>query len=234
MAGPSKLSRRLSEFLGVALFAAALIWLIALVTYDPSDPAWFFNTGSNAQPVNFIGRVGAFLAELSFQLFGYASYLVPVILVLVGWHLFWCTRIDAIYTKLVGALCLFGSACALLALVIGRAGAAGRPLAGGGFFGERLAAWLGDSLNRPGSLIVLVTVLMLSVILLTQFSFGRFFAEQNCVRRMTETWPSRSTVTQPRGEQARNRPPASGRPAARAPKMPSAAGAATGTRRRPT
>jgi S-DNA-T family DNA segregation ATPase FtsK/SpoIIIE len=164
VAGPSKLSRRLSEFLGVALFAAALIWLIALVTYDPSDPAWFFNTGSNAPPVNFIGRVGAFLAELSFQLFGYASYLVPVILVLVGWHLFWCTRIDAIYTKLVGTLCLFGSACALLALVIGRAGAASRPLAGGGYFGERLAAWLGDSLNRPGSLIVLVTVLMLSII----------------------------------------------------------------------
>jgi S-DNA-T family DNA segregation ATPase FtsK/SpoIIIE len=176
VAGPSKLSRRLSEFLGVALFAAALIWLIALVTYEPSDPAWFFNTGSSSPPANFIGRVGAFLAELSFQLFGYASYLVPVVLVVAGWHLFWCTVIDAIYTKLVGTVCLFGSACALLALVIGRMEAAGRPVQAGGYFGERLAAWLADSLNRPGSIIVLVTVLMLSVILVTQFSFGRLFA----------------------------------------------------------
>src|SRR4029450_22755 len=66
----STLSRRISEFAGVALFAAALIWLIALATYEPTDPVWFFSAGSGAQPVNFAGRVGAFLAELSFQLLG--------------------------------------------------------------------------------------------------------------------------------------------------------------------
>ena len=42
----STLSRRLSEFLGVALFAAALIWLISLVTHEPTDPVWFFTTGA--------------------------------------------------------------------------------------------------------------------------------------------------------------------------------------------
>ena len=46
MAAGSTLSRRVSEFLGVAVFALALIWSIALVTYDPSDPAWFFNAGA--------------------------------------------------------------------------------------------------------------------------------------------------------------------------------------------
>ena len=75
------LSRRLSEFFGVALFAAALIWLIALTTYEPTDPVWFFSTGGEAAPVNFVGRVGAFLAELSFQLLGYASFLIPASLV---------------------------------------------------------------------------------------------------------------------------------------------------------
>ncbi len=68
----STASRRVSEFLGVALFAAALIWIVSLATYEPSDPAWFFSTGLHAAPANFAGRVGAFLAELSFQLFGYA------------------------------------------------------------------------------------------------------------------------------------------------------------------
>ena len=70
MAKPT-LARRLSEFIGVALFALALIWLIALVSYEPSDPAWFFTTDAGQPPANFVGRVGAFLAELSFQLFGY-------------------------------------------------------------------------------------------------------------------------------------------------------------------
>ena len=72
----STLSRRISEFVGVALFAAALIWLIALVTYDSTDPVWFFTTGADRPPANFVGRVGAFLSELSFQLFGYTSYLI--------------------------------------------------------------------------------------------------------------------------------------------------------------
>ena len=72
------MSRRISEFVGVALFALALIWLIALVTYEPTDPVWFFTTDAAHPPANFVGRVGAFLSELSFQLFGYASYLLPV------------------------------------------------------------------------------------------------------------------------------------------------------------
>ena len=77
--GFEPLSRRVSEFVGVALFAAALIWIVALASYDPSDPAWFFSTGHARRPANFAGRVGAFLAELSFQLFGYASYLIPAV-----------------------------------------------------------------------------------------------------------------------------------------------------------
>ena len=37
MAG-SALSRRLSEIVGVGLFALALIWLVALSSYSPTDP----------------------------------------------------------------------------------------------------------------------------------------------------------------------------------------------------
>src|SRR5436190_19353465 len=98
----STLSRRISEFLGVALFALALIWLISLVTYEPTDPVWFFTTGALHPPANFAGRVGAFLAELSLQLFGYAAYLLPGVFAWIGWYYFWCQPFDAIYTKLFG------------------------------------------------------------------------------------------------------------------------------------
>ena len=46
----STLSRRLSEFLGVALFAVALIWLISLVSHEPTDPVWFFTTDTTHAP----------------------------------------------------------------------------------------------------------------------------------------------------------------------------------------
>ena len=50
MGATSTLSRRTSEFAGVALFGASLIWLIALVTYEPGDPVWFFTVGADARP----------------------------------------------------------------------------------------------------------------------------------------------------------------------------------------
>ena len=91
-ASGSALSRRVSEVVGVALFAVALIWLVALATYDPNDPVWFFSTGTHDVPANFAGRVGAFLSELSYQVLGYASYLIPALIAVAGWHYFWCRR----------------------------------------------------------------------------------------------------------------------------------------------
>ena len=60
------------------------IWLVALATYEPTDPVWFFSAGLGTQSENFAGRVGAFLAELSFQLVGHASYLIPAAMVVVA------------------------------------------------------------------------------------------------------------------------------------------------------
>jgi DNA segregation ATPase FtsK/SpoIIIE, S-DNA-T family len=172
----SKLSRRLSEFLGVALFALALIWLISLVTHDPTDPVWFFTTGTGHPPVNFVGRVGAFLSEFSFQLFGYAAFLFPALIGVAGWHYFWCQKPDAPYTKLTGTVLLFLASSAFLSLVFGDADIDGKNFYAGGSAGSWLGSALSEYLNRTGSLIVLMTLIILAVILSTQFSFGRMFA----------------------------------------------------------
>jgi DNA segregation ATPase FtsK/SpoIIIE, S-DNA-T family len=171
----STFTRRISEFLGVALFAVALIWLISLVTYEPTDPVWFFTTESTHPPANFVGRVGAFLAELSFQLFGYASYLLPAVIAIIGWHYFWCQSADAAYTKIVGVSLLFACSSSFLSLVFGSTDVDGKAFHAGGSVGTSLAGVLADYLNRTGSVIVLLTLTILSVILSTQFSFGRMF-----------------------------------------------------------
>ena len=170
--GGSKVSRRLSEFVGVALFAAALIWIISLASYEPSDPAWFFSAGAHADAVNFAGRVGAFLAELSFQLFGYAAYLGPAALVIVGWNYFWCRSLDAAATKLIGAGLLFACLSAFLGLVFGTLEVSGKSFRAGGYLGDWLAKALTSYLNRTGSIIVVLTMIFLSIIISTQFSFG--------------------------------------------------------------
>jgi DNA segregation ATPase FtsK/SpoIIIE, S-DNA-T family len=198
LAAGSTLSRRVSEFLGVVLFAAALIWLIALVTAEPTDPTWFFNAGAQGTPANFIGRVGAFLAELSFQLCGYAAYLVPVVLGIAGWNLFWCRSIDAIYTKIVGAGLLFACLSALLTLSLGNVSFSN---GAGGYLGIVLAELLADSFNRTGSIIIILTFLLLSLILATQFSFGRVFS--SIVSAVGSSWARMAARVRERKEARR-------------------------------
>jgi S-DNA-T family DNA segregation ATPase FtsK/SpoIIIE len=170
------ISRRVSEFAGVAMFGAALIWVISLASYSPSDPVWFFNTGSALAPGNFAGRVGAFIAELSYQLLGYAAYVIPLVLVVIGWHYFWCRALDAAYTKLTGAVLLFGCMSSFLSLAFGTVELSGKEFRAGGFVGERLAILLSEYLNRTGSIILILTLLFLAIILSTQFSIGRLFS----------------------------------------------------------
>ena len=124
------------------MFALALIWVVALVSYSAADPVWFFNTGSKALPSNFAGQVGAFIAELSYQVLGYSAYLVPIVLVVLGWHYFWCRTLDAAYTKLIGAGLLFGCVSSFMSLAFGTTQISGKTFRAGGFIGDRLAALL--------------------------------------------------------------------------------------------
>jgi DNA segregation ATPase FtsK/SpoIIIE, S-DNA-T family len=171
----SALSRRVSEVTGVGLFALALIWLVALASYDAQDPAWFFSTGAHATPANFAGLVGAFLAELSFQLLGYASFLIPAAIAVVGWRYFWCRPMTAVYTKAIGVLLLFACSSAFLAIMLGRVDDGPRTFRAGGYLGEWLGGVVAEYLSRTGSVIVLLAIIAGAVILATQFSFGQLF-----------------------------------------------------------
>jgi len=167
----SALSRRLSEFAGVALFATTLLWLVALVSHSSNDPAWFWNSVTG-DPANFAGRIGAFMAETAFQLLGFAAWFIPAFFGYVAWHYFWCTKIEAEYTKLVGAGLLIGSVAALLSLAGGALESQTRHYTAGGMVGHGLASLFTIYLNRTGATILLLTLLAFSIILSTQFSFG--------------------------------------------------------------
>jgi S-DNA-T family DNA segregation ATPase FtsK/SpoIIIE len=187
-------STRLAEFMGLVSFALALMLLISLATYDPGDPAPFFKAGADGAARNFIGPMGAFLAELMVpQLFGMASLLVPLVLGITGWKLFWCRPIEAPYTKASGLALLLLSLTAFLTLTFGSVTIEGEPVRAGGALGVLLASVLTASFNRTGAYIVLATSLFVSLILATQFSFaealgalGRFAAAR--ARSLRTAW----------------------------------------------
>jgi S-DNA-T family DNA segregation ATPase FtsK/SpoIIIE len=149
--------------------------LIALATFNPHDPAPFFKAGAGGPARNFIGPFGAFLAELLVpQLFGVAALLLPMVMGLFGWKLFWCRPIDAPYTKALGLILLLLSLTAFLTLTFGSVTYEGEVVRAGGATGELLAALLTADLNRTGAFIVVATALFVSLILATQFSFADF------------------------------------------------------------
>ncbi len=175
MASESPRSSRFTEFLGLVAFAVALMLLISLATYTPRDPVPFFKAGATGPVRNFIGPFGAFIAELLVpQLFGMAALLVPIVLGIAGWKLFWCKPIDAPYTKAFGLFALLLSLASFLTLSSGSVVIDGEPVRAGGAVGEMLAALLVTTFNQTGAYIVLATALFVSVILSTQFSFASF------------------------------------------------------------
>jgi S-DNA-T family DNA segregation ATPase FtsK/SpoIIIE len=170
-----KRSTRLAEFFGLISFALALLVLISLATYRPTDPAPFFKAGAVGPARNFIGPVGAFVAELLVpQLFGMAAMLLPLVLGVTGWKLFWCRPIDAPYTKVSGLFLLLLSLTAFLALAFSTVTIEGEAVRAGGAVGALLSAMLEGTFGRTGAFIVLGTALFVSVILSTQFSFAAF------------------------------------------------------------
>src|SRR2546421_11449816 len=83
---PPTNNRRLNELIGFLLCVSALLLFLALASYSPLDPS--FNsasvlTGSHAAR-NWIGLVGAVIADLMLQFWGIGAFLIPVFAIGLG------------------------------------------------------------------------------------------------------------------------------------------------------
>ncbi|MGB8260929.1 MAG: DNA translocase FtsK 4TM domain-containing protein, partial [Terracidiphilus sp.] len=80
-------SRALNVFLGVVVSLVALLLLLALATYHPTDPS--LNTAADAAAPhaarNWVGLFGATLSDLLLQALGVSAFLIPLWLAGLGW-----------------------------------------------------------------------------------------------------------------------------------------------------
>ena len=60
----------------VAVAAMALYMLLAIVSYSAMDPAWSFD-GTDLAVSNWVGRSGAYTADIALLAFGWGAYLLP-------------------------------------------------------------------------------------------------------------------------------------------------------------
>ncbi len=82
-----KLGRGLRESALVVLVAVGVYLLMALVSFNSSDPGWSVS-GANGEIANMGGSAGAFFADLFLFLFGYLAYLAPLMVAYSGWLLY--------------------------------------------------------------------------------------------------------------------------------------------------
>ena len=169
---PTK-NRRLNELIGFLLCVSALLLFLALASYSPLDPSLnsaSVLTGSHAAR-NWIGILGAYLADVVLQGLGLGSFLLPVFLFILGARWFRSRAVQAPIAKTLGAIWLLMFVPALLAILPGHFRWVGAiPIEG--LAGRILGDVLIHYLNVAGAYIVCVTVLAVALYLTTAFSFS--------------------------------------------------------------
>jgi DNA segregation ATPase FtsK/SpoIIIE, S-DNA-T family len=93
------LARRASEALGLGLVLAALLLAIALLGYNANDPS--FNHATAGPVTNPLGPVGAIIADIGLQVFGYAAWVPVIVLPLWGLRLMFGAAFDLSWLRVV-------------------------------------------------------------------------------------------------------------------------------------
>ncbi|NND91603.1 MAG: DUF87 domain-containing protein [Granulosicoccus sp.] len=156
---------------GIVCAFAALIALLALTSFDANDPGWS-HTGAGAPIQNSVGRVGAWFADVSFSLFGYMAFLVPLVLGVCGWLLFRDERrvADAyqpfVFVRIIGVALMLASASGLADLHFGvPEGTLPHNTFGGGILGTAVAWRLVGFLHHLGTTLLLLAIFFSSLTL---------------------------------------------------------------------
>lgn len=162
---------RIGQLFAIALAGAALLLVLALITYNPHDPS--LNTATSRPAVNSLGLGGAWVSDLLLQGFGVASALAP--LAMLGWA---ARMIAGRRLHLTGRVTALVLAIPLAAAAIS-AGlpAVPWPTAGGpgGALGHAIAtaiAGMGASLLGTAGATIATVVMALLAIILAILSFG--------------------------------------------------------------
>ena len=195
--------RGFADVIGVALLAAALLLVVAQLSFDRCDLASLCNP-PNKPLHNWIGPVGAHFAHWFFSLFGVAAYLFPPLFAAFGaaylfnfpsylaqrsrWSLLWATVLVMAVTGLLHIL----HESHWTGQVNVRIGA---PSAGG-FLGyatygqSESYEWGLCMTGRVGATIIYSTLCLISLLFLTGFQLGewlrRWFGDEPSTKGLTE------------------------------------------------
>ena len=175
----------LNDVIGVALLAAALLLLVAQLSFDRYDLSFVSTSAPHNHPHNWIGSLGADVAYAFFFVFGLAAYVVPFLLAAFGtgcickflsylrerwlWFCFWSV---VLIFSLSGLLDMMDGLLKSLRDnidVASAGGLLGKTLFDFKLFGYDWGFWV---LGPVGATIIYLALCFISLLFLTNFKLG--------------------------------------------------------------
>ncbi len=174
-----KVKRSIRESALWVLGALAFILCLALITYHVDDPG--IAQINNTQDVhNAIGRVGAFVADLLFNLFGVSAYLFVAMIFYYGWLVYLNTRNTEqtanadLFLKICGFILLLISSSAIATLHFSEEGF---NESAGGILGQLVGNNLASVMKLLGASTLLFFMWLASISLFMSISWFKIMDE---------------------------------------------------------
>lgn len=157
-------------------FAVVCVYLLmTLISYDAGDPGWS-RTGENLQVQNAGGPAGAWLADVSFSLFGYLAYLFPIMLGYRAWLIFreraHPSEFDPLLLSLrtIGLILVMVAGTGLAVLHEGTITDA-LPFSQGGLLGVSIAEAVTAAFSHTGGTLLMLAVFLFGLTIFTDLSW---------------------------------------------------------------
>ncbi len=157
---------------GLVLAVVALLLLVALGSYHPTDPSFLHQTTTADAVRNLIGPLGSQIAAAGFGSLGLAVLLVPVLLAIAAWRRLGRRRRAPVAGRTIGAVIVLTFLPALLQLTLDVVAWRGEPVAAGGAAGQLLAASLESQLGVAGTFFLVAGGVVIGTTLLVQSTLG--------------------------------------------------------------
>ena len=174
--------KRAAEIAGVCCLALAIFFLLAFFSYHPLDPSFtHYDPGTSLH--NLTGSIGAYTADTLIKLMGIGIFWLPVMLIVTALRYLREPQFRIGGTAIVGLIGLVFTTSGMVALLIGNFELYGVSLHAGGLLGKVTANLLNANLRLAGSLIVLALIIIITLMILFDFSVVNFVKTSLAIMR---------------------------------------------------
>ena len=166
-------NKRPREIKGVVCLSLAFFLLLCLASYHPQDPSFTHFVASGQATHNFTGKAGSYAADSFIRLFGIASFLLPLMLLVCSFKYFLRPEFTINAHRSLGFLFFVLSFAGIMSILIsGSTRIYGESLnyGVGGFIGVNIVDLLRIYFNIAGTYIILFLIFVVALTFMVEFS----------------------------------------------------------------